>query len=227
MTLARADGAGGIAAPTASPADALAAGVAARILERVRELEALFERIAATRMQGVPILHPGLAVKAVGFRPTPDAAAAIGVLVTPWFMNLVWLPLARAVAPAAAAEAAPASTVAGVAAGGATSAAEPTATPVGATRTRLVGHERFDFIGAHEPGFGPYEACSLFSPMADFADQAAALATAEQVMLLLHQPPAAAAVPEALPAAQPVASRRALLFGRAASAAPGDPGGRR
>ena len=66
---------------------------------RVRALEALFERIAATRMAGV--------------------------LVTPWFMNLVWLPLDDT-APALA---------------------------VRASRTRAVGHEQFEFLGRGR-GFG-------------------------------------------------------------------------
>jgi [NiFe] hydrogenase assembly HybE family chaperone len=204
--------------------------VAALLAARVRELEALFERIASTRMQGVPILHPRLSVEAVGFRPSAGGRAAVGVLVTPWFMNLVWLPLQ----PAPASPASPAADAADAdraASDRSPSAAPPEpATPVGVTRTRAVGNERFDFIGAREPGFGAYEACSLFSPMSEFADQAAAVATAEQVMRLLHPPqPLAgadaapdleaddASAPEAAP------SRRALLFGRAAAAAPGSP----
>jgi [NiFe] hydrogenase assembly HybE family chaperone len=168
---------------------------ALRLGQRVAELEALFERVAATRMRGVPILHPGLAVKAVGFEATADGDAAVGVLVTPWFMNLFWLPLA-----------------------------EPPpdrATPAGTTRTRLIGREHFDFIGAHEAGFGAYETCSLFSPMADFVDQAAAVATAEQVLILLRTPEAEAAPDAAAPPAGSATSRRALLFGRGAAAAEG------
>ncbi|TXH61274.1 MAG: [NiFe]-hydrogenase assembly chaperone HybE, partial [Burkholderiaceae bacterium] len=53
---------------------------------------------------------------------------------------------------------------------------------VRASRSRAVGNERFEFLGAHEEGFGPFEACSLFSPMFQFEDQAAALATAEEVL---------------------------------------------
>jgi [NiFe] hydrogenase assembly HybE family chaperone len=162
-------------------------------------------------MAGMPMLNPALRVQAVGFRPWQ--AHWLGVLVTPWFMNLVWLPLPE---PASAAPSP-------------RPPAEP-ATPVGVTRTRAVGCERFDFIGAHEPGFGAFEACSLFSPMADFADQEAAIATAEQVMIQLHAPtppqPADAASDAARdPASETplgpgsAPSRRALLFGRAAAAA--------
>lgn len=141
-----------------------------RPLDRVAALVSLFEHIAATRMAGVPVLREGFGVHAVGFEPL--AGGLCGVLVTPWFMNLVFLP-GDDDAPLA----------------------------VGATRGRNVGTHRFDFIGAHEPGFGAWEACSLFSPMAEFEDEAAALATAQAVLAELRQPP-------------PVqASRRALLLG--------------
>jgi [NiFe] hydrogenase assembly HybE family chaperone len=175
------------------------------VAARAAELEALFQRIAATRMAGVPILHPRLAVKAVGFEAVDEGRAAAGVLLTPWFMNLVWLPLA---APA----------------GVAGDAAHEPALPVGATRTRAVGNERFDFLGAYEVGFGAYESCSLFSPMNDFADQAGALATAEQVLAILRRPaPAPAGAPTDKPASRrelaASADRRALLFGRRGTAA--------
>jgi [NiFe] hydrogenase assembly HybE family chaperone len=146
-------------------------------------LEALFLRIAAQRMAGVPILHAGLRVQAVGFEAEPGGAAAVGVLITPWFMNLVRLPLA---------------------------ADAPMAAP-GDSTMRAVGRERFAFIGAAEEGFGTYEACSLFSPMFEFVDQAAAQATAEAVLAELRRvdEPTADAAP-----ALPDPSRRAWLLGR-------------
>lgn len=151
---------------------------------RVAEFEALFERIAATRMRGVPIVNPALRVQAVGFAPEPGADAAVGVLVTPWFMNLVWLPL--------------------------DTEAQDVARP-GTKRERAVGNERFQFIGAEEPGFGRYEVCSLFSPMGEFAGQDGALATAQAVLDELRR----------APPALPVSSRRALLTGRLAVAGRG------
>ncbi len=104
------------------------------LARRVDALEALFRHIAATRMDGVPVLNDRLAVRAVGFEAVGEAAC--GVLVTPWFMNLVWLP-----------------------------APDEAALAPGASRARVGGAERFDFIGAREDAFGAYEACSLFSPM--------------------------------------------------------------
>jgi [NiFe] hydrogenase assembly HybE family chaperone len=185
-----------MAAPAAAQeaAQGVDAQVAAQVAARSLALQALFEQIAATRMKGVPILNPALGVIAVGFEPTADGLGAVGVLVTPWFMNLVWLPLAERDAQSRPLE----------------------ALAVGATRMRAVGNERFDFIGAHEAGFGAYEACSLFSPMLDFADEATALATATRVLAILRAPPPAApsgAAAHGAPAAA-ATSRRALLFGR-------------
>jgi [NiFe] hydrogenase assembly HybE family chaperone len=152
---------------------------------RVAALEAMFARIASTRMADIPILHAGLRVQARGFEAEEGGRAGVGVLVTPWFMNLVRLPLV---------------------------ADEPIAA-LGVSQTRRVGCERFEFIGALEDGFGAYEACSLFSPMFDFVDHDAAIATADAVMVELRRPPPAPPAPDAV-----VASRRALLFGRGAGA---------
>jgi [NiFe] hydrogenase assembly HybE family chaperone len=164
--------------PSLRPA-AAATAVTTRLADRVRALQDLFTHIAATRMAGVALLHDGLQVQAIGFHPDqpgqPDPAkpagstaaptepaGAVGILVTPWFMNLVWLPLDQTA---------------------------PTVR-VGDKRTRIVGNERFDFIGAHEPGFGGYEACSLFSPMFEFVDHGAAVATAFEVLKQLRAPKA-------------------------------------
>lgn len=146
---------------------------------RVQALEAQFRVIAATRMADMPMCHPGLQVAAVGFEPDP-AGGAVGVLITPWFMNLLWLPDPDSDQPALR---------------------------VGDTQARNVGCERFDFIGGHEDGVGAFQACSLFSPMFEFADQAAVLATAQAVLDHLRQPPAAPVPP------QPVPARRAFLLG--------------
>lgn len=148
---------------------------------RVEALVALYRHIAATRMQGVPLLHPALQVAAVGFETEPAeepaTPAAIGVLLTPWFMNLVWLPLARLQRP----------------------------DRQGRSSVRPVGGHSFAFIGMHDEGLGSYAACSLFSPVLEFADQATALATAQSVLQMLRPP---AQAPVAAPA------RRGFLLGR-------------
>ncbi len=53
-------------------------------------LRARYRRIHAERMQGLPIVNAALDVATAGFRPFESHA--LGVLVTPWFMNLVVLP---------------------------------------------------------------------------------------------------------------------------------------
>lgn len=159
------------------------AEAALRCKRRAAELEAKFIGIERTRMAGVPVLHRGLRVQALGFEPA-DEQAAIGVLLTPWFMNLLRFPLEACASRQG----------------------------IGRTRSLLVGGEAFDFIGAFEPGFGAYGACSLFSPMFEFADQSAAVATARAVLELVRTAPAPAK--SAVPAA-----RRAFLFGRPAQRA--------
>lgn len=136
-----------------------------QLAQRVDDLVQRFRHIAGSRMRGVALCHPLLEVAAVGFRAEGEVAE--GVLITPWFMNLVRLPLAE----------------------------QAEIAPPGGSRSRVCGSERFDFIGAHEDGVGRYEACSLFSPMHEFQGQAAALATAEAVLQLLRPAPPAAPVP--------------------------------
>jgi [NiFe] hydrogenase assembly HybE family chaperone len=155
---------------------------------RVSALEALFRQIADTRMAGLPVVNPALRVEAVGFEacvPEPDLPpAASGVLVTPWFMNLVRLPLAR----------------------------EDDMGRVGVSRRLALGRERFDFIGAHEAAIGTFDACSLFSPMFDFASQQAAIATARAVLARLRESLPEVAEAGAEQPSRP--SRRGFLFGR-------------
>ncbi len=129
----------------------------------VSQLEAVFKHIQRTRMDGVPLLHPHLAVQAVDFVDGGDGLAQ-GVLVTPWFMNLVLLPLQ----PQAA-----------------------LALPVpGAGEDRRLGGWTFRFLGQEEAGLGRFAAASLVSPMAEFADQAAAVATARALLEQLRPVPA-------------------------------------
>jgi [NiFe] hydrogenase assembly HybE family chaperone len=157
---------------------------------RADMLVALFTSIAQTRMSGVPILNASLRVEAVGIEPcgaadADDEAGAAGILITPWFMNMVWFPLERTDRPARS----------------------------GTTRSRVFACGSFDFICAHEPGFGDYEACSLFSPMFDFADQDTARETAHSVLKELRRPAASEQRAPELPA------RRTFLLGRSSGAA--------
>ena len=55
-----------------------------------QRLESAFERVRRERMIDVPMLNPRLAVQAVGFRDW--RGGWLGILITPWFMNLMLLP---------------------------------------------------------------------------------------------------------------------------------------
>ena len=142
-----------------------------------------FTEIALQRMQGLPVMNPALQVQALGFSMEHDQDAVpsgvLGILLTPWFMNLIWRPMNRA-----------------------------TTLAPGASATRDLHGQQLDFIGAEDERLGRYESCSLFSPMFEFADQDMACATAEQVLMLLRQPPPTPVVQT------PALNRRELLFGR-------------
>ena len=122
--------------------------------EAVRALEAAFERIAATRMAGLPLNNPALRVQAVGFRPQEEGRL-IGVLITPWAINLVML------------------------------AATPSRELHLAADCRHdwdFPSGCYEFMGGEEAECGAYQFCSLFSPAFDFADQDSAVATANEIM---------------------------------------------
>ena len=60
---------------------------------RVRVLSERFRQIDVS-MRDLPIYNPKVTIEAIGFRPF-GADALLGVLVTPWFMNLTLLPVQR------------------------------------------------------------------------------------------------------------------------------------
>ena len=139
--------------------------------QRVADLQACFVHIAKTRMQGVALLNPSLRVRAVEFQVMEGDACAMGVLVTPWFMNLLCLPLARSDEPER----------------------------VGQQRIRQIGGTDFAFLGMHEEqGVGSFEACSLFSPMFEFQDAVAAESTAQHVLEMLRRQEARGPTPARL-----------------------------
>ena len=121
--------------------------------QAVLKLEAVFNEIARTRMVDVPILNPALRVEAVGFRVWEGRW--IGVLVTPWMINLVLLP----------GEAAP---LAPLALGEKTSWDFPSGS--------------YQFMGLNEPMLGVCHVCSLMSPVMDFATHEDARAVALEII---------------------------------------------
>ena len=148
------------------------------------------------------MVNPVLAVEAVGFRPWRDHW--LGILITPWFMNLLLLPRV-------------------------TARWQPIAG--GASRHYSFPAGVFEFIGARDPALGDYQACSLFSPMFEFASQQGAHDTAVAALDALFD--AASREPGELPSAGPVVvaapeataaravSKRDFLFGLAPRAGDG------
>ncbi len=155
---------------------------------RVAQLEQVFAHIGATGMHGVPVLNTALRVQAVGFEVVDGeggGAAQVlqGILITPWFMNLLRLPLPLPLPLAP------------------DTAAVGTSAPVpGSKRSHLCGEQLFEFITAHEDALGTFEACSLFSPMFEFANQAGAVSTATEILKLLRTPPEPRAPAGSVPA---------------------------
>ncbi len=115
----------------------------------VEGLEKVFETIHEERMQDVPVLNPQLLVQAVGFRHWEGHC--LGVLITPWFINLMLLP------------------------------EEGSAWDelrVGEKVFQRFPSGVYEFTVGAEQGIGRYQMCSLFSPVFQFEDQEAAVATA-------------------------------------------------
>jgi [NiFe] hydrogenase assembly chaperone, HybE family len=155
-------------------------------------------RGAAQRMQGLGLVNPALEVEAVDISPWQDQW--LGVMVTPWFMNLVLLPRIRS---------------------------RWQSLPVGGKRKLLFPAGVYEFIGATDAVVGEHQTCSLFSPMHEFESHAAARLVAQLARAALFDP-ANAEVPERVGAApssstgaaprahgeQATVSRRDLLRGR-------------
>lgn len=119
-------------------------------------LEDRYNLILNTRMIGVPAVNPEIRVEAVGFQPWQDCC--LGVLITPWFMNLMliscegnrWQEL-----------------------------------PVGSVQTHEFPSGNYQFIVGHEEGIGFYQSCSLFSPMFEFKDHEDAQLVAQETLQLI------------------------------------------
>ncbi|PVV06317.1 MAG: hypothetical protein B6D77_16105 [gamma proteobacterium symbiont of Ctena orbiculata] len=119
----------------------------------IQGLECQFRHIQQERMQGLPLLNPALHVEAVGFCKWNEYC--LGVLITPWFMNLMLLP---------------------------PEGDSWETMGVGDKQLHHMPSGPYEFILGEEEGIGRYQMCSLFSPVFEFADQATAVATAEAVM---------------------------------------------
>ncbi|BAI75488.1 rubredoxin (plasmid) [Azospirillum sp. B510] len=155
------DGEPGIVEAPALPVVAVPVPAPAPALptEAIARLEAAFREIHTAQMRGMPIVNDALAVKAVGFRRHDQRW--LGALVTPWFLNLVLLPGEED---------------------------EWSGLVPGAKELIEFPSGRYEFVHANRKGVGAYKACSLFSPMFEFASMLQATETAASALVSLFDP---------------------------------------
>lgn len=120
----------------------------ARLAAMTDALEHHFRQVAATAMADVPIVNPSLGVQAVGFHASEHGW--LGVLITPWFINLVLLP----------------------------QDSDWQALSMGSRQSHGFASGRYDFLIAEADGIGRYQSCSLLSPVLEIADQETAVQVA-------------------------------------------------
>ncbi len=150
---------------------------------RVLALLDCFRQVDAT-MRDLPVYNGKIAIEAIGFRPFGESAL-IGVMLTPWFMNLVLLPVVPE--PMRMAE---------------------IGRPV---EIELPGAKRIFMISGNEI-VGLYRSHSLHSPVLTFTLPGQAQAEARRQLALLLTEPAHADTATQGGAAG--VDRRRLLFGR-------------
>ena len=151
-------------------------------------LEACYRRIGDRAMRDLPIYNDALDVAAVGFAIRDGAMS--GILITPWFMNLMLCPL-----------------------DGSLASHSP-----GVSITHDFPAGSIDFTVGAIDGIGPIASCSLFSPMDEFSTMEQARATAEAAWLEILMPPAEHERPAAKVAA--AVDRRRFLRGELAERQP-------
>ena len=157
---------------------------------QVQALVAAFERTYRDRMQDLPIVRKDFEVQAVDF--TAWEGRLLGVLITPWFINLILLPGPQE---------------------------DWSKQRAGSKTTWRLPAGDVEFTAAVEERSGPYQSCALFSSLAEFPDQASARRVAQAVIprLLNGAGQAASSRPGDVSgriAARDRVSRRDVLRGR-------------
>lgn len=116
-------------------------------------LETTFNEILANRMRDLPVVNAMLSVQAVGFSRFNEDW--LGILITPWFMSLLLLPGPDSI----------------------WREQQP-----GTKVEKRFPYGTFEFTLASEVQLGKYALCSLFSPMFQFENQAAAIIAAQAAL---------------------------------------------
>lgn len=153
---------------------------------RVQALIELFQRIDAG-MRDLPIYNDKIAIEATGFRPFGDGEL-LGVVLTPWFMNMITLPIEPV--PMNMAE-------------------------IGRTVSIELPAGKRAFVVGGDGTIGLYKAHSLHSPVLNFTLPGQAQAEARRMLGLLMTLPEVASETAAKNGSDAASGldRRALLFG--------------
>ena len=167
-------------------------------MDDIERIVAAYKRVDVERMQDLPFRNTALSVEAVGFCNWDGKR--LGVIISPWFINLVLVPGPET---------------------------DWSAHKHGDLVSHALPSGHYDFVHGDLDHFGLLQTCSLMSPVGEVEDQATARAIAEEVMRLMLADGAAqddagaplksAAVetPDpAKPKAKGPISRRELLRGR-------------
>ncbi len=112
-----------------------------------------YRGICEQHMQGLPIFNPHLEVEAVGF--TQWEGRLLGVLITPWFMNLVLLPRDQD---------------------------DWSQLASGTSETWELPAGEYEFTVNPDKATGIHQSLALFTSVTDFPDQQTARAVAQEIM---------------------------------------------
>lgn len=126
-------------------------------------LEAHYQHVWATRMHDLPFVNAALSVEAIGFQRLDGDW--LGVVVTPWFLNLVLV------------------------SGGGQLWGD---IPAGERRYLSLPCGTMQFIADDDPDIGPYQYCPLIAPVGNLPDMATARHVAADAIRTVFSLPAPA-----------------------------------
>jgi [NiFe] hydrogenase assembly HybE family chaperone len=121
-----------------------------------QQIESVFQRIEKEQMQGIPLLNPSLQVQTIGFQRYQGRP--LGVLITPWMMNLLLLPGEDD---------------------------DWSELELGDKQHHRLPANEYRFMVNEVDDIGIYQSHSLYSPMHEFMNQEHAVACAESFMQTL------------------------------------------
>ena len=127
--------------------------------DRITKLVERFTHIGETAMRDLPIYNHNLEVEAVGFQSTDNGW--LGVLITPWFINVILLPEQRSAATV----------------------------PLGDKVTHELASGEHEFSVGEDDELGRYDFITLASPTLNFKSQQAAREAAVKALTKLTTPP--------------------------------------